>query len=412
MSAATDVLVGLQARGIKLGLDKVRALLERLGSPHRSMQVVQIGGTNGKGSVALGLESIALSSGTRVATFTSPHLVSPAERIRYDGVTIPETELEMRILRLDERLREWAREDSQLAQVTYFEFLFALAVESFRDHAIDLAILEVGMGGRLDATTTAEPDLTCITSIALDHQAFLGPDLASIAAEKAGIARWGTPLFIGPMPPEAEELIRAAARKAWAPVYPVEPMDGVHNAMPGAHQRINAALSLALADQLGLMCGRPALQALARTAVPARCEVIPGRPSGGPMIVLDGCHNPDGARALTALLDDPGFGGGRATDLLISIGRDKDARGILEPLLPRVRRVWVTAYREGRGAADPEQLAQAGGELGGRAQIIPDAAEALAVARGRCDEGGRLLVAGSLFLAGELRPLLVPGEYG
>ena len=408
MSAATDVLVGLQTRGIKLGLDKVRALLERLGSPHRSMQVVQIAGTNGKGSVALGLESIALSSGTRVATFTSPHLVSPAERIRYDGVTIPETELEMRILGLDRRLQEWAREDPQLAGVTYFEFLFALAIESFRDHAIDLAILEVGMGGRLDATTTAEPDLTCITSIALDHQAFLGLDLASIAAEKAGIARWATPLFIGPLPPEAEEVIRRRASQVWAPVVPVEPVDGVHNGMPGAHQRINAALSMALADQVGLMCGRPALQALARTTVPARCEVIAGRPT----VVLDGCHNPHGARALAAVLDGDDRLNGMPIDLLVSIGRDKDALGILEPILPRVRRVMVTAYREGRGAASPEHIASAIRELGGEPEIMEDASEALRVARGRCDDGDCLLVAGSLFLAGELRPLLVPGEYG
>ncbi len=410
---ARRILADLQARGIKLGLGKVRSLLRRLGSPQRHMRVVQVAGTNGKGSVAYGLEAVARSAGLRAGTFISPHLVSPAERVRVDGRSLEEDEFSRRVIDLSHRLRRWSSADGSLAQVTYFEFGLGLALEAFRDHGVQLAILEVGMGGRLDATTAADPGLTCITSVALDHREFLGPDLSSIAGEKAGIARRDVPLLMGPMPPEAEARVRAAAASAGAPVVEVRPETGLVNGMWGPHQRVNAALSMALARHLGIEDGAGARRALARTRVPGRCELFPApeAPGGGregPEILLDGAHNPASAAALAmALAHHPAAG---ATDLLISVGRDKDAPGILDNLLPAMRRVLVTAYAEGRGPMEAAVLADHARALGAEARVVADAGEGLRLARRSAAAGDRLVVAGSLFLVGEVRALLRPGE--
>jgi dihydrofolate synthase / folylpolyglutamate synthase len=404
--SADAVLLELQTRGIKLGLDKVRLLLQQLGSPQRDVQIAQVAGTNGKGSVVFGLEAIARASGVRTGLFTSPHLVSPTERVRVDGVDLGQAEFEQRVVALAHRLDRDAPTFPELAHVTYFEFLFGLAMEAFRDHGVALVILEVGMGGRLDATTTAGADVTCITSIDLDHEFFLGTGLAAIAAEKVGIARAGVPLLVGPVPEAAERGIRVRALEVGAPLQAVEPRDGVVNGMWGEHQRINAALSLGLAEALGLPTGEPARAALARTRVPARCEIFPGVPQ----LVIDGAHNPAATRALAAALADHPASG--ATDLLVSVGCDKDLEGVLAPLVPLARTVHVTEYRDGRTPTPAQEIAAAVRALGGTAQVHPDAETALMAARGGAVVGERLLVAGSLFLAGEVRALVIKGGPG
>ncbi|MDP7111312.1 MAG: bifunctional folylpolyglutamate synthase/dihydrofolate synthase, partial [Myxococcota bacterium] len=319
-SHTRELLAALQVRGIKLGLDKVHRLLERLdGAPPRA---VQVGGTNGKGSVVFGLEAIAVAQGLRVGTFTSPHLIDPTERIRIDGRDLTGAEFDERAASLARRLDGWATDDAELAQVTHFEFLLALAIETFVHRGVELAILEVGLGGRLDATTAVPVHACAITSVALDHQRFLGADIASIAAEKAGIVRPGIPLLVGPLAGPAARVVAEHAAIAGAPLRKISPVDGVINGMWGDHQRINAALSLALAGTIGLDDGARARQALAGTRVPARCQRVDGTPE----LLIDGAHNPQAAWALSRVLAANPVAG--ETDLLVAVGEDKDARGI------------------------------------------------------------------------------------
>ena len=408
MRAHTEALLeGLQARGIKLGLGKVRDLLTELGPLPPRVRVVQVGGTNGKGSVAHGIEAIARAQGLRTGLFTSPHLVCPTERIRIEGRPMAEEEFDRRVADLARRIEVWSGARPEIGQVTYFEFLFALALEAFA--GVDLAILEVGMGGRLDATTAHRADVTCITSVSMDHEAYLGSDLGSIAGEKAGIIRGGVPVIVGPMADQAWSVVRDRADEMGAPMTRVGAQEGIGNGMWGPHQRVNAALSMATAVALGLGGDARARAALARVTVPARCERIRGVPE----ILLDGCHNPAGARALDRVLwAHPARG---ATDLLISVGRDKDAPAIVEPLLPHVRSTMATAYSGGCGPlpAGPlpaGDMARVVADLGGRVEEVPTPAEALRRVRERASDGDRLLVAGSLFLAGDVRRQLGPGE--
>ncbi len=397
------LLAGYQSRGIKLGLDKVRELLRRIGELPEHVPVVQVAGTNGKGSVVFGLEAIARAHGVRTGTFTSPHLVSPTERVRVDGRDLPDAEFDQRTAALDSALRAWSEEVPELAQVTFFEFLFGLAMRAFIDHEVELVLLEVGLGGRLDATTACRADATCITSIALDHTEWLGTDLASIAGEKAGIVRSGVPLWVGPLPAEARAVIHAVAREAAAPVHEIDAAPVVLNGMWGEHQRVNSALSLALARAVDLSDPDLGRDALRGASVPGRCERLAGRPE----ILLDGSHNPAGAAALARVLAEHPVPG--ATDLVVGMGADKDAAGILAPLLPQVRRVVATAYGAGRIPAPAAAVADEVRRLGGEATVVEPAADALAHAARGAGSRDRIVVAGSLFLVGELRPLALAG---
>ena len=402
ISTCTEGLLSqLQVRGIKLGLDKVRALLDRIGHLPSNTRVVQIAGTNGKGSVAHGLEAIALAHGVRTGVFTSPHLVCPTERVRVDGAPIAGSAFDREAQQLRDRIRLWSTEDPALEDITYFEFLFALAVGVFGRVGVDLAVLEVGLGGRLDATTAERADVTCITSLSMDHEAFLGDDLAAIAAEKAGIIRPGVPLLVGPLPAEADAVVTARATDLGAPLRRIAERTGVRNAMWGPHQRINASLALSLAETVGLPGNRVSLTALAGVQVPGRTERIPG----GPEILLDGCHNPAGSEALAAALRGHPVEG--RTDLLLSVGKDKDATGIVAPLLPLVSTIRVTAYRQGRGATPTQDLANRVMVLGADVRQHEDAAGALRDAVTDLGAKDRLVVAGSLFLVGEVRLLIV-----
>lgn len=403
ISARTEgLLTRLQTRGIKLGLDKIRALLDRIGHLPSEATVVQIAGTNGKGSVAHGLEAIARAQGARTGLFTSPHLVSPTERIRVNGSPISGRRFDREAQQLSERIRSWSTEAPALEDITYFEFLFALAVEVFRVAEVELAVLEVGMGGRLDATTAERADVTCITSLSMDHEAFLGVDLRAIAAEKVGICRPGVPLLVGPIPADADAVVTARAGELGAPLHRITPNPDIRSGMWGLHQRTNASLALALAERVGFPGDRGSLAALSRVHVPGRIERFPGDPE----ILLDGCHNPAGAVALAEVLSTHPVAG--RTELLISVGQDKDAAGIVGPLLPLVSSVRVTAYREGRGSLPAEDLAKVVETLGGDVRVFVDATDALHDAIDDLGTQDRLVVAGSLFLVGEIRPSIVP----
>jgi dihydrofolate synthase / folylpolyglutamate synthase len=388
-------LEAVRTLGVSLGLERVRRALERLGSPERQFVSVQIAGTNGKGSTAAMTDAILRAAGLRTGLFTSPHLCRFTERIRIDGREVD-----------GDRLAAWDQEIVAAGiPLTYFEVATVLAFAALAAERVDAGVLETGLGGRLDATTVVAPVATAITSVGLDHTDLLGATLGEIAAEKAGIARSGIPLYLGPLPAEADQVVTRIAAAAGAPVRRF----GEHFAAPGtplalggAHQVVNAALAVALAEEAARACGR-ALPAAAVAAGLAH-TVWPGRLEwGAPDVLLDCAHNADGAAALAAALP-----AARPRALVASVLRGKDAAGIMSALGPRFDLVVATRARSER-ALDPEELAAAVPRGAAPIEIVADPERALARARAFLASrgGGPVVVAGSIFLVGELRAHLL-----
>jgi dihydrofolate synthase/folylpolyglutamate synthase len=386
--------------GVVLGLDRMRAILDRLGAPDRRLgAIVHVGGTNGKGSTVAMIDALARAAGRRVATYTSPHLSCLRERIAFDGEMISEPAL----LAAAARVRD-ARGD----ELTFFEQVTAIAMVAIAEAEVDVAVLEVGLGGRLDATNVVDPAVAVVTGVALDHEAILGGTLAAIAAEKAGIWKRGRPAIVGPSGiAEAVPLLVAAARAAGANPTVVDDAAVAAVpaiALPGPHQRRNAAAAVAAIRALGLPV---VVEALAGVCHPGRFEVIgPGAtPAGVPHIILDGAHNPHGAAALAAALRERG----ERPVLVIAVSADKDVAAIAAALAPELRAVIATRYQQDR-ALDPRALAAAfarwrapAGHLAD-ATVASDLRAAIAAASAY---GEPILVAGSLFLVGEARTLLL-----
>jgi dihydrofolate synthase/folylpolyglutamate synthase len=357
--------------GMKLGLDRIRAVLDQLGAPDRRLgKVVHVGGTNGKGSTVAMIAALAASGGARVATYTSPHLSSLRERITIDGQLASEDAI------VDAAERVYACD----GELTFFEIITAIALQLIAEAHVDVTVLEVGLGGRLDATNAVAADVAVVTGVARDHEAILGDTLDAIAREKAGIFKPGQRAVIGVSgEPEAVAVLIEAAPHARV----VDHAANVPLALAGEHQRRNAAAALATIEALGVPHD-PA--ALARVTVPGRFERARD-------LILDGAHNPHGARALAATLREQGI----RPVLVIAVSSDKDASAIAAALAPQMRAVIATRYQQER-ALPPEELASAFGGC----ETAPDLATALARARAL---GGPVLVAGSLFLVGEARVL-------
>ncbi|HSK00684.1 MAG TPA: cyanophycin synthetase [Kofleriaceae bacterium] len=396
--------------GIELGLGRIRDLLDRLGAPDRRLgAIVHVGGTNGKGSTVAMLAALAATH-ARVATYTSPHLSCLRERIAIGGEPIDEGA----IVAAARAVR-----DAGGDRLTFFEQLTAIACVAIADARVAVTVLEVGLGGRLDATNAIDAPIAVVTGVALDHEAILGGTLARIAAEKAGIWKRGQRVVIGASgEPAAVPLLDAAARAAGASVITVIDDAAVAAVPPlglaGAHQRRNAAAALAALDQLealGVVRVPPEARARALAGVrhPGRFEVV----AGAPQVILDGAHNPHGARALAALLAERAL----RPVLVAAVSADKDVAAIAAALAPAVRAVIATRYGQER-ALPPAELAEAfrraGGGAGGAGggafpvEEAPDLPAALDAARRlAAPEGAPILVAGSLFLVGEARVLLL-----
>jgi dihydrofolate synthase/folylpolyglutamate synthase len=403
--------------GVDLGLGRIRVLLDRLGAPDRRMgTIVHVGGTNGKGSTVAMIAALAGTHG-RVAAYTSPHLSSLRERIAIDGAPIDEGAIVEAA-----RAVQAAGGDS----LTFFEQVTAIACVAIADARVAVTVLEVGLGGRLDATNAIDAPVAVVTGVAMDHEAVLGDTLAKIAAEKAGIFKRGQRVVIGASgEPAAVPLLDEAARLAGASVITVID-DAAVAAVPaglglaGAHQRRNAAAALAALEQLEVLgvVRVPAEvreRALATVRHPGRFEVIEvAEGGGGVAVILDGAHNPHGARALAALIAERGD----RPVLVAAVSADKDVRGIAEALAPVVRAVIATRYQQERAMAPADLAAMfravladsSGGDGGGGessailVEEAPDLGTALATAR---RFGAPILVAGSLFLVGEARVLLL-----
>jgi dihydrofolate synthase/folylpolyglutamate synthase len=403
--------------GTKFGLDTIRAVIEALGHPERSYHIVLIAGTNGKGSVTAYLDHALRGGGLRVGRYTSPHLVRLNERIAVGGREISDAALERSIRRVWEASRELVRAGRIPAHPTHFEILTAAGLLYFRERRIDVALLEVGLGGRLDATNVCDPLASAIVSIDFDHEAFLGNTLASIAREKAGVLRRARIAVLGPLADEPRRAIAVAASEsgailldALAGVSSERQPDGVRvrtpagryrglRPLPGEHQLTNMIVALRLLEVLhgsGLRFDlAAAARALSRTRWPGRLQSIPGRPS----LLLDGAHNPAAARALARALRD-------VPDLVLLFGvmRDKDVEAIARTLFPLAREVVLTRPRLARAAA-PAEIARRAGRLAAGAHRVPQPRRALALAR-RLAGDGVVVVSGSLFLVGAVLELV------
>jgi len=401
-------LRGGEHAGMRPGLERIETLLEALGNPERRYTLVQVAGTNGKGSVAAMLAAILKADGRRVGLYTSPHLVSFRERIRVDGEAIAEDDVADGF---DAIATLVARLDA-----TMFEASTALALDHFAREAVDVAVLEVGLGGRLDATTVGTPAVTAIARIDLDHQEVLGATLTAIAAEKAAIIRSGVAVSAA-QAPEAADVLLARAAAVGVPLLmegrelsvrvrardleaqtidaagPGWRLEGLRLPLLGVYQPSNALVALAAARTLGVR-DAACREGLARARWPGRFEVLRARDR---IVVLDGAHNPAGAAALAASLTE-WFG---TTPLTLVFGalRDKDAPGMLAALAPRARRLIFTASSSPR-AARPEALRDAA-PAGAAVELADSAPEALALAA-REPRTPILCVAGSLSLLGDV----------
>ena len=420
-----ELLAGLEAFGIRLGLDGTRRRLAALGSPQARLPAVLVAGSNGKGSTSAFLAAMASAAGYRTGLYTSPHLESVEERLRIDGRAIAPARLHALLVRV---LAAPGLDPAE--PPTYFEALTEAAFLWFAEEEVDLAVLEVGMGGRLDATNAAEPLLSLIAPISFDHMQYLGNTLALIAREKAGILRPGRPAIAWVEDDEPAAAIRQAAAELgadlrWGPeaarieavesrgwerqrvlVATAERRHHLNPALLGAHQAKNLALAVLAAERLAGF-GFPRLDATAIARGAAACR-WPGRleavalPGGG-RVLLDAAHNPGGAAALAAFLADPAGPARPPVDLLFGVLADKDAPAILAPLAPLVGRAVLTTPDSPR-ARPPAELAA----------LLPPACETVAEPRREAalesaleSRGDRLLVAcGSIFLIGEVRRLL------
>ena len=419
-------LYGLQRHGIKPGLDRTLTLLRALGDPQHAFTAMHVGGTNGKGSTAAMLAAMLASQGYCVGLYTSPHLVDFSERIQINGHPIPSEWL----AELTERVRVAA--EAHLAEPpTFFEATTVVAFAYFAEMRVEHAVVEVGLGGRFDATNVIAPLVSIITTIGLDHQEYLGNTLEAIAFEKAGIIKRGAPVVVGRMGEGPLSVIRAAAAERQAGCVVLDQdfhaagegpecfayrglrwrTEELACSLLGRHQLDNAACALAaleMAAERGARVSERALRDGLRTVRwPGRLELAGRRPD----IWLDGAHNPHAAealatylRALRARRGEPAVG---RLVLVVGMMRDKDRRGILAVLtaVPGVRQLILTRAAHPRAAA-PEELAQDAAELGVPITLKPTVGEALACARALAGEDDTICVTGSLLVAGEAKAML------
>jgi len=398
--------LGNEIKTAKFGLERIRVVLDALGCPQDRLHFVHVAGTNGKGSVCAMLESALRAAGRRTGLFTSPHLSEPTERIRIDGVPVSAERFAAafdRIHRVVETLIEQGAIDMH---TTYFETVTAMALAIFEEERVGVVALEVGLGGRLDATNVVIPDLAVITPIDFDHEAYLGKSIESIAGEKAGILKPGVPAVFAHQRPEAARVLEARLIDArWSDHWPISDLAldargsrfslgdlHIHCPLAGEHQVENARTAALALMRLGIP--NSAIEAgIANARWPGRLEHV----SENPDIILDGAHNPAGARALAAYIRR--FYANRRVRLVYGAMRDKAVAEISGILFPLADQVIVTAPRQARALA-PETMR----EISDHPNLVtaPDIESALELAR----DADVTFVTGSLFLVAEARALL------
>ncbi len=417
-SDAVAYLFSLQKHGVKLGLDTMTVLMERLGSPQGRYRSLHIAGTNGKGSTAAMAAAMLQAAGVRVGLYTSPHLVEFRERIRVNGKMIAESD----VARLAATVRDRCASD---LSATFFEQTTAMAFQYFADEGVDVAVLEVGLGGRFDATNVVSPMACAITTIALDHQEYLGNRLESIAFEKAGIIKPGVPVVMGAVEGEAARTITKVAAERRAPLHRLRHefwteggedgfavhsagrvIEGLRCSLIGLHQLDNAACAVALLDAAasqGVVIPAEAVrEGLLEVSWEGRLDLVEEQP----ILLLDGAHNPAGAEALAAYLralrvSRPGS----RVILVLGMMRDKDHAGFVGPLQGLADHVILTQAEVPRSAPvlDLQRVLQ---RFIAAPQVASTSGEALARAKQLARIDDIICVTGSLMLIGEVKALL------
>ncbi len=417
-------LGGLERHGIRPGLGRIKRLLSALGNPQAAYPCVHIAGTNGKGSTSAFISSILIEAGFNTGIYTSPHLIKFNERIRAGTRMISEAD----IIRLAAAVKKAASRACRKGdEPTFFEFTTAMAFEYFREKKVDIAVIETGLGGRLDATNVITPAVGVITNIGIDHEEFLGSDIRSIAAEKAGIMKKGTSFFtaedkpapLGVLKKKAAEIparlcVLGSDFRAASPIRPIMPgsrltcfdytgptleLKGCSIGLAGPHQIKNAACALAAIEGLiarGLNIPRRAIRAGLKKAVwPGRMETI----SKNPAVIFDCAHNPDGAATLELALKTMRY---KRLILVIGVMQDKDIDAILERLVPLASTVIVTAPKTKR-AEPANAIAERIMPYKKEVIIRTDVRGALKEALSRAAKTDLVLVTGSIFTVGEAK---------
>jgi dihydrofolate synthase/folylpolyglutamate synthase len=420
-------LFELETFGIKLGLDNPSRLAARLDHPERAYPTVHVAGTNGKGSVAAFVSRALEAQGYRTGTYTSPHLVELTERFRIDGVPVERAELDEALVDVLGAMDALCATGVLAAPATYFEVTTLAAFELFRRRAVDVAVIEVGLGGRFDATNILTPLVSVITSIALDHQQHLGSTLADIAREKAGIVKPRVPVVVGALPPEARAVVDAVCRERGAPlvdashVTTAADIEGgsvtarftaggtscgpVRLGLLGRHQLDNARVAVATLETLGGRGLRVASAAIAeglsRVSWPGRLQMV--EVGGGRRLLVDGAHNAAGVEALARFAADARLG---AVPLVWGVMEDKDAAEMLRAIPPVTRIVCTQAPVRRARAADELGRIAARLHPGVEVLVEPDPGRAVASALAA---GPLAIVAGSLYLVGHVLRLIRAG---
>jgi dihydrofolate synthase / folylpolyglutamate synthase len=413
--------LGNEIKTAKLGLDRIRKLLEALGNPQKAYRVVHVAGTNGKGSTCAMIEAGLRAARLRTGLFTSPHLVEPTERIQINGAAVTPEQFQQAFV----RVHETAEKLDLDCHPTYFETVTAMGLWLFREMSVAIAVIEVGLGGRLDATNVVEPELTVITPIDFDHEIYLGHTIEAIAAEKAGIMKPGVPAVFARQRPEAAAVLGQRAHELSIPIVRAPPsadaeirdldIDArggrftlarpghapveVVCPLAGEHQIDNAVTAALALQELGV-----SPEGIAEARWPGRLEHVAPNPD----IILDGAHNPAGARALARYLDRFYLQPARQPEpsrrlwLVYGAMRDKAVDEIAGILFPLAHELIFTAPLAPR-ALRPEALM----EIAGRGRPLADVGEAIKLARAQAATDDVIVITGSLFLVGEARAYFV-----
>jgi dihydrofolate synthase / folylpolyglutamate synthase len=425
LSLGRELAAPTQAVAAKFNLENISMLLERLGRPDRAYPCVHIAGTNGKGSTAAIVERILRAAGFRTGLNTSPHLERINERLRIDGEEIGDEKFAETFTRIHRAIEELLAEGKLRAHPTYFECVTAMAFEAFARVRVEFGVIEVGLGGRLDATNVVAPVVSVITRIDFDHENFLGHSLREIAGEKAGILKYGVPVVSAPQLAEAQEILRARASELRCPLVEtggafrieqerrengrvraqvIEVATGerftVAPQLPGRFQLQNALNALGVARVLQSrnlrIMNENIEHGIAKAEWPGRLEKLQSRPD----IYLDGAHNPGAARELAQFLEE-NFAGRRII-LLYGAMRDKAVDEVTGALFPLAREVIFTEPSSPR-AVSAAQLAEMAGHHAAHYKVVAEAEAALKMALTMAGPEDAIFITGSLYLVGELR---------
>jgi dihydrofolate synthase/folylpolyglutamate synthase len=418
-----DYLYGLQRFGMVFGLRNIENIAQALGSPHADLRAIHIGGTNGKGSTAAMIDAMLREGGYRVGLYTSPHVVSFVERIQVNGQSITEKE----VAELTARIKNRIEEAEIPEQFTFFDFTTAMAFLYFAESKVDVAIVEVGLGGRLDSTNILNPVVSVITNVSREHRDVLGESLEEIAGEKAGIIKEGVPLVTGVSQESVFLQLERICQQKKSPLYRLgkdfssekqgegcfhfrgrhQDLSRLKLNLLGEYQIENATMALGTLETLaehGFRVNPEAVyRGLERVTWPGRLEVVREKP----WVVLDAAHNPSGARALREALSEL-FAYDRCY-LLLGIMKDKEVERIVSVLAPIAHETVLCRPSQDR-AAPPERLKKALEAIGGRGRIVPDVGEGLDALLATAGPADLICVAGSFYTIGEAKTRLLTGS--